>query len=695
MKKIVFALHILLAATVCQAQTLDRSVKPKPGPAPEIKLGHTESFTLSNGLKVFVVENHKLPTIAISLQLDIRPELQGDMTGFQDVMSELLLGGTKSRTMDQLNKEIDFIGATLQAHARGAYASGLKKHQEKIMELMADVLMNAQFSQEELEKQTKRMLSGLEAGENDPDEMMSNAKSAIVYGTKHPYGEVVTKQTLKQITLDRCQQYYKTYFRPNVAYMAIVGDITRAEAESLVKKYFSNWQKADVPVTQYGNVANVKATAVAFVPRDAAVQSVINVTYPVDLPYGSPDVVKVKLLNSILGGGASGRLFQNLREKHAWTYGSYSSVSEDELKSDLTLYAKCRNEVTDSAIVEMLSEMKRLRTEKITQEELRNHINMLTGLFSMGLENPAKVAQYAINIEKYNMPKDYYQQYLKNLSAVTVDDIQKTAQKYLLPDNAHIIVVGNKEDVADKLIKFDADGKIAYYDSYGQPLKESDKKAIPAGMTANKVIENYINAIGGKKVLASIKDMKMVSKGDLQGISLVITRAKKDPGKFKMDITGMGMTLQKLVLNGDAGYQEIQGQKAPLTEEDIQDAKMTADICPDCNPSVYGYSYNLKGLEEWNGKDVYVIETTDAKGDKNTRYFDAQSFYLLKESAVESLPSGDVTVSTEYDNYKEVPGFPGYKVPYTVKLPLGPGMFLLTEIETVTVNTGLADTEFE
>lgn len=695
MKKITLSIFILLAATWSWAQTVDRSIRPQPGPAPEIKLGKTEKFTLPNGLKVFVVENHKLPTLSVSVQLDIKPELQGDMTGFQDILSELLVGGTKKRTGEQLNKEIDFIGASIQANAAGGYASGLKKHQDKIMELLADILMNADFKEEELAKQKTRMLSGLEANENDPDAMIDNVHSAVVYGPQHPYGEVMTKESVGKISLERCRKYYETYFRPNVAYMAIVGDITLAEAKPLVEKYFSQWQKANVPVASYSNPQAPAKTSSAFVPREAAVQSVINIAYPVDLPYGSPDVVKVKILNSILGGGSSGRLFQNLREKHGWTYGSYSSISEDALKSSFTAYAKCRNEVTDSSVSEIIKEINRLRTEKVDAQDLKNHISQISGTFAISLENAGTVAQQAINIEKYGMPKDYYQNYLKNLAAVTTEDIQAAARKYLHPDKAYIIVVGNKEEVASKLAAFDTDGKVDYYDSYGRRLKEPVQKAAPAGITADDVVKHYIKAIGGESVLKSVKDVKTVSKGEVQGMALTITRMKKEPGKFKMDINAMGMTLQKVVLNGDKGYQEVQGQKAPLEQDELLETKEMADICPDCHPEVYGFKHQLKGMEQVNGKDVYVIETANATGEKRTRYFDADNYLLVKEVSVEKTPQGDMTIVTEYSDYKEIPGSNGYKIPYTVKLPVGPGMFLTATTETAEVNKGISDAEFE
>ena len=477
MKKLFFSLITVTLAAGTWAQEVDRSIRPKAGPAPEIKLGETKSFTLDNGLKVFVVENHKLPQISCDIQLDIKPELQGDMAGYKEMMSELLTSGTKTRSNDQFNQEIDYIGANINASDDEIRGSGLKKHVNKIMELMSDLAMNADMKQTELDKIKKRALSGLEVSKNQPDAMLENLTSVLNYGKSHPYGEVQTEETVNKITLERCKKYYSTYFRPNVAYMAIVGDITVAEAKPLVEKYFGKWQKADVPTSTYtiSYPMTTRVTKVALSHRDGAVQSVVNITYPILLRPGTEDVIAARVANTILGGGSQGRLFLDLREKHGWTYGSYSSLQEDDLVGHFTANVKCRNAVTDSAIGAALDEMKRLQKEPVTAEDLQNSITYISGNFAIGLESPERVAQYAINIERYHMPKDYYQNYLKNLAAVTPEKVQLMAQRYIVPDNANIIIIGSK-DMAPSVAKYASSGKVDFYDNYGNKQKRPQPK---------------------------------------------------------------------------------------------------------------------------------------------------------------------------------------------------------------------------
>ncbi|RYE25922.1 MAG: insulinase family protein [Sphingobacteriales bacterium] len=618
------------------------------------------------------------------------------MTGMHEMMPDLLTSGTKTRNSEKLNEEIDFIGANIDASDDGLFGSNLKKHQEKLLTLMSDIIMNSDFKQAELDKIKKRTLSGLEAEQNEPDAMLQNVSAVVNYGKQHPYGEVATDKTVSNVTQAAVQKYYSTYFRPNVAYMAIVGDVTVAEIKPLIEKYFNTWQKANVPVTKYSNPTAPATAKVAFVPRDAAVQSVINVTYPIDLQHGTDDVIKAKVVNSILGGGANGRLFLNLRERHGWTYGSYSSVSQDELKGNFVAYAKCRNIVTDSSVGEIISEMRKLQTEKVGAEELQEHLSNMSGGFAISLESPQTVAQYAINIERYHMPKDYYQNYLKNLNAVTAEDVQMIARKYITPDNANIVVVGSKDDVAKTLAKY-SKSEIAYYDNYGQPIVAKSAAAVPANVTATDVMKKYVTAIGGEKAIMGVKDIKTISKGKVsmgdREIELTLTEQKKAPAQMKSVVEGMGMVFQKKVFDGEKGYQEAGGQKAALAGPEISAAKQEADLYADLHPDQYKIKRTLKGMEAVNGSDAYILDVVDGEGAKSTEYYDVKSGLLIKETKSEDDGQGNmVSISTEYSNYKDVPGSGGYKIPFTLKQN-GP-MPITVNVETVEVNKNIPATEF-
>jgi zinc protease len=501
---------------------------------------------------------------------------------------------------------------------------------------------------------------------------------------------------MKKITLARCTNYYNTYFRPNVAYMAIVGDITAAEVKPMIEKHFGKWEKKDVPVTQYTipALSATKLTKVAFAPRTAAVQSVVSVTYPIDMKPNNPDVIKARVASTVLGGGSQGRLFLNLREKHAWTYGAYASIKEDELGGSFSATVKCRNVVSDSAVGEILNEMRSMQTDKVSDTTLQSCITYLSGNFAIGLEDPRRVAQYAINIERYNMPKDFYRNYLKNLSAVNADDVIAVSRKYIRPDNANIVVAGSKEEVAAKLAKFSADGKVDFYSYDGKQIEASETKAAPAGVTADAIFQKYIAAMGGEKAWNSVKDIKIVSSSEMQGMPLTITEVKKAPNMWMQSIdVSMGgakpMTVQKQAYNGKTGYQEQQGRKSDLAGDDLEDVKEDADWTGELHPEKYGVKRTLKGVEAVNGSDAYIVDVVNAKGKKSVEYYDQKTSLLVRKIQGE----GEKMQSSEYKDYREVPGTNGYKIPYQVVESMGGQSFSAT-VKSVEVNKGIPDTDF-
>ena len=690
MKKITLSIATLSLCLSAGAQTLDRSVRPKPGPAPVITLGKTESFTLPNGMKVFVVENHKLPAVSYTIQLDVKPMPEASKAGLSDVVGDLLTSGTKTRSSEKLANEIDMIGARINASAEGIYGSALKKHQTKLLELMSDVALNAKPTEAELAKTKKQMLSGMEAESNEPDAMLRNVTQVVNFGMQHPYGEVATPTTAKAIDLNDVTSYINTYFRPNVAYMAVVGDITVAEVKPLIEKYFGGWKKAEVPRASYAKVIRPNATNVVFVPRDAAVQSVINVTYPIDMKPGAPDAIKAQVTNAILGDGSQGRLFLNLREAHGWTYGSYSGVDIDPEIGSFTAYAKCRNAVTDSSVAEIISEMQRLNKEPVRNEELQARIAYMSGGFAIGLEDPSRVAQYAINIERYGLPKDYYQNYLRNLAAVTVADVQSMSEKYVKPQQANIVVVGDKSSVAPKLVRFDSDGIIDYRNNYGMPIEVAAVQAAPAGTTVEDIRKRYVDAIGGKKAIEGLKTMKVVYTAEVMGQKLVRTETKKK-GKIRSEMSMGGQAMQTMVFNGTKGYQTQMGQKADLEGDDLRDAKMQADLQAELHDADYKTVRTLTGKEG----DMYVVEAAEPDGKKSTEYYDATTGLLMKSVTTQEGPQGPMSMTMSFSNYKEVPGSNGYKTPYTVSIDGMAPVPLNMEVTEVMVNKDIADSEFE
>lgn len=670
------------------AQKIDRSTYPKPGPAPVIQLGKYESFTLQNGLKVFVVQNKKLPRIAVSLILDYDPIMEKEAAGYVSIAGNMMRTGTKNRSKDQLDEEIDFIGATLNTSSNGLYAASLKKHQDKLFELIADIIINPEFKQEELDKLLTQAKSGLAAQKDDPNSIASRVKSVLIYGKDHPYGELTTEETVENITLEKCRQFYNTYYKPNIGYMALVGDISLAEAKAAVNKHLSAWQPGQVPQAQFSTPQPVAKTKVAIVDRPTAVQSVIQVAHPIELKPGAPDAIPARLANDILGGGSSARLFDNLREKRAFTYGAYSSLSPDKYIGSFTASASVRNEVTDSAVVEFMNELRRIRNEKPAADELQKSKNSITGSFAMSLENPQTIASFAINTARYNLPKDYYANYLKNVAAVSPEEVQQVAAKYIHPDKAWILVVGNASEVADKLQPF---GEVEYFDIYGNKTTANILKPAPSGVSAQTVMDNYIKAIGGRTKLEKIRDIAIVTTTQVQGRPVTITQYVKRPDKFMMEVRSGDMQISKTTYDGKQAKVTGQGGSQEITGKELEDQRTRFALIPELKYAQYDVQAKLLGIEKVNGSEAYKIELTLPSGSKAYSYYDTASGLKVKEESIQETPMGTWTQVTEYDNYKEVQGI---KYPHQIKQTVGPQNLDAT-VTKIEVNSKLKDALFK
>ena len=670
MKKYIYSLIAVVVAFSLTAQTtIDRSTAPSPGPARVPTIASYESFELKNGLKVFVVEDHKLPRISMSLILDRDPIVEGEKAGYVAIAGDLLGSGTTTRTKAQLDEEVDFMGARFSTSAGSMNVGGLSKYTDDLVEIMSDVLLNPSFETEEFEKLKSQMTSGLRANADDPDAIAGNLRGATLYGLEHPYGEVMTESTVEAVTLEDCKNYFSSYFRPNIAYMVVIGDITVKDAKKKLSKALKGWKASDVPAHDYEKTSVPSAGRIVMVDKPSAVQSVVWLGNVIDLPQGHPDIEPLRIANQILGGGMSGRLFTNLREDKAFTYGAYSSFGIDELNSTFGASAKVRNEVTDSAIVEFLMEIGRMRTESVTEEDLIAAKASLSGAFGRSLESTSSAANFALNIARYGLPSDYYNNYLARLEAVTAEDVMRVSNQYMKTDNLTISVVGKAQDVAAGLAAF---GDVEYYDAEGMPTDAPTFLFMPEGIILETVFAKYYEAMGGVDVLSSLKAMDMKAHLEIPGMpgQLKMRTAKITPNKFMMEQSMQGMTVMKMTYVDGVGKQSgMQGEKE-LEGEELEDLKKQASFVVDELAWMQDLeSFTFDGQTLMDGKAVYQV----SEGEK-TRYFEVETGLFYKSTETTETPEGDMAVSMTVEEWGE---YNGIKMPKVSKQSAGQQTFTI------------------
>jgi len=682
MKKSIIILSSLFISAIMQGQIIPQ---PKSGPAPTIKIGKPASFQLKNGLKVMIVENHKLPRVSFTLTLDNAPYTEGAKKGVADLTSSLIGNGTKKISKTAFNEEIDFMGASINFSSNGASGNSLSKYSGRVLQLLAEGALNPNFTQEEFDKEKAKIIEGLKANEKSVPAVASRINDFLTFGKDHPNGEYVTETTIKNVTLADVEANYNTYFVPENAYLIIVGDVKFAETKKAVEKLFGSWKKAAAPVQNYAEPKDVAFSQINFVDMPNAVQSEVAVVNLVNLKMTDPDYFPALVANQILGGDFNSYLNMNLREAHGWTYGAGSSIRGDKRLTKFEASTQVRNAVTDSTVVEIFKEYKKIRTEKVTDEMLASVKAGYIGRFVMQIEKPQTVAGYALRIQTQNLPADFYENYIKNINAVTADDVMRVANKYFLADNSRILIVGKGADVVPALEKLKI--PILFFDKYGNSVeKPVFKKEVPKGMTAKTVLDNYIKAIGGEKAVLAVKTIAMVGSTTIPQAPATLSFNFKISvkGKLAVEITMGGMSLMKQVVNEKGAFVVQQGQKVELKGNDLEDMKAVATPIEELNllkkPEV-----SLTGIETINGTEAYAL-----KNGKTTLYYDVKSG--LKIADVITIEQGGKTMNktNSYLDYREVKGV---KVPFNMIQNVG--FELNIKMTDVKINEGVTDADFQ
>ncbi len=679
--------------TISMQAQVDRSKAPAAGPAPKINLGTPQAFKLKNGLTVLVVENHKLPRVSMTLSIDNGPAFEGDKIGSSSLLSAMLGTGMDGMTKDEFNEAVDYHGARVNFWSSGARMSSLSKYYPKIMGLMANAISTAQFNEADFKAEKDKYITELKSSEKNADAIKRNVQGALLFGKNHPYGEFETLKTAEKRTLQDIKDYYNAYYRPNNAYLVIVGDVDFKTVKKQVKTAFKKWKKADsTPKAAMPSVKNPDEIEIDFVNLPDAVQSKVYAMSTTHLTMNDADYFPVLIANKIYGGDFNSYLNMNLREAHAYTYGARSSINPDKYISAFTAGASVRNEVTDSTVVQILKELKRIRTEKVADDVLKTVKASYTGKFVMKVEKPETVARYALNIKKNELPADFYKNYLAKINAVTAEDVMRVAKKYFNYDNTRILVVGKAIDVLPNLEKLPY--TINYFDKEGNPTDKPElKKEVPKGVTIATVIDNYFEAIGGKDKVASIKTEKMLLEMKVKGpqgeMSMEIENLAMAPNKTKSTVSVMGMKMVSM-FDGEKGY-----KPKGMAGSDPMDAEAVAEAKKETQPfKEFGYLKNgakLDGIENVAGKDMYVVVLED----KSKVYYDVATGLKMKMTKSEKARGKIVNVTVDFSDYRDVDGV---KVPFAVNTKQSMGKMsqeMPATVKSVVFNKDVTEGDFK
>lgn len=651
---------------------VDRSKPPRPAPAPAVNVGQHTTFLLGNGMRVILVEDHQQPLVSVQVRFDIEPVLQGEKAGYIDLMGELLAAGTASMDKETLDRTVDQLGADLSTTSDGVYASCLKKNFNALFDVVHAVVTTPTFPEAEFDKARKRMLSALQSRKDDPDAIADAVGRVLTYSKGYPYGEVTTEQSVGKVERKHLEAYYRRFFRPEKAYLVLVGDLTEQEARLTAEKRFGPWKPAPMPTTTdasgteevdgLGKVMRPAKTPkpsrvrrVAVVDRPGAPQSVVRVLFPVDLKPNDPMALAAQVMNTILGGGVfNARLMQNLREDKAYTYGAYSSLDADRYCGHFSAGASVRTEVTDSAASEMVFELEHMRLNGVKSDELALAKSFMAGSFARSLEDPRTVARFALNTYLNDLPKDHYATYLKRLDTVSAASVLAAAERFLHPDNAAILVVGDMERVGNKLVPLSFERGVMQLDENGDPYRE-ELGPVPAGVTPQTVLEAYFKAIGGREAVEGVRSLKRSMSTSMMGMPVTITEWNAEPDRYAMEMRSGTMLLQQVRCDGTRAKRTGPEGSEEIIEMELDEMEMNAPPFPELHYPKMGRMV-LPGTVEINGEQAYKLMVMTDMGATFSEYYSVASGLKLRREEMKATPEGTMKVSSDLKDYRAVKG---------------------------------------
>ena len=446
----------------------------------KVKLPRPVEATLSNGVSVLILEDHRFPTITVDLTIDGAGGLWDaeNERGLAGATAQMLREGTATRNSKQISEQIDTLGATFFAsapygdEAANVGASGLSDNVDTWFPLVADLLLNPSFPAGELGKLKQRQKVQLVQQRQQPGFLASEQFSKAVYGT-HPASIIAaTPESIDGLTSEKLAKWHKERYCPQNTILGVAGDVNPKEFIAKLNAWLGKWQKTDFKPSAVPATSPVKERRVFVVDRADSVQTTLAMGN-IAITRTSPDYPAMVVMDQILGAGAAGRLFLNLREAKGYTYGVYSRFSAEKYAGAFRAGGDARTEVTEGAMTEFWNEFRRIRDEKVPDKELDDARHAVVAGFALSLEQPSQLLDFAETLKIYGLPADYWDKYPAQISAISADDVQRVAKKYVDPETMQVVAVGNAQKIAPVMEKY---GKVRLYDTQGK-LEETK----PAG----------------------------------------------------------------------------------------------------------------------------------------------------------------------------------------------------------------------
>ncbi len=454
----------------------DASKLPPAGANPKFSLPTIAKAKLSNGLEVWTVKQSELPIVSMNMVFKTGGTFEpAAKSGVSQMTATLLDDGTKTRSALDIENQLQSIGASLGANSgwdsTGVSLSTLTKNLDSALDIYADVIVNPSFPETELETVRRRALVGFIQRKSNPNAISSVVYDRVLYGKDHPYGRQLSgdETSIKNLSRNDLVSYYESTYRPNNAVLIVVGDVEPKMLMPKLEKAFANWKSGTVSSGTLPTAQLRDKAGIFLVDKPNAAQSVVSIGQ-IGVARDNPDYFPLQVMNSILGGQFSARVNMNLREDKGYTYGARTGYTYRRGAGPFTASADVQTAVTKESVAEFLKELRGIRGEiPVTAKELEYNKQSLIRAYPRGFETVGQISGQLSNLVIYGLPDSYFNDFISKVNAVTLDDVNRVANKYLAPDKIAIVVVGDRKTIEPGLKELGYDLQIL--DPDGNPVK--------------------------------------------------------------------------------------------------------------------------------------------------------------------------------------------------------------------------------
>jgi len=603
---------------------------------------------LANGLKVIVVHKNDTSNVFCEVYIDSEPVLESEYKGYSEATAFMLGSGSMNHPRVLLEREFNSLQATFETTTKGLISTFPIQNFDTIYGAIAEIIQKPVFDNVRLNIFKQKKIQEIADEETNVDSAFLRMQKKILYKNLHPYGEIQNPQSFGTISVPKVEDFHKNYYKPNITYIVFIGNLDIVLVDSLSQKYFAKWEKGTIPFKNFNPEIKLTESTINFINRPDDSLSQISVFYPIDLKPNNPDALQLSALQIIMN---------QIVQKSAILQNASSFIAPDKITGSFHLSAKFEYSQISLATTEIVTKMNQIRDEIYNETKIQAFKQKVRYDFESSLRSEQNIAEYALNIPRYNIPKNFYTTYLSKIDSITPATLQNLAKKYISPQNMNILIASKRKFVYKQLVELTANHKINLLDSNIQVYK-----VLPKGFNAKDIFNDYLQSIGGTKGLPNIPDLLIKATGTYQvdtlNLNIEWNFYRKSNTHFcaisKLQLNDTtSLLIDYQILNPFTGYDSTMQEAKILTSGELTALKIKSNLFVENAYDLLGFRSELIGVDSILEHEVYKVLVNSPIGEQQYDYYTVDDNLKLYSEQFQQTDSGNIVIeSVKFLEYK-------------------------------------------